>query len=484
MTSALPKPLRFYIAAVVVGGAAFLGLMAPSADWSPNVLGEAGLFVLLLVIAGAFPMPIAPKVKTDVSTAVLFGAVLLLEPGVAAPTAAVGIATYTLLIRFWGERLRLPWYKYPFNAGATALYVGLAALLFDSLSADRALLHIAVLPTALVGYAAGTALVTGAASLQLGVNPLRFWWMGTRENGPAEVSLLAFGFLGAVAYDESRWTILALVVPVMVIYIAFSRLARLNGQLGEALEKVGSLQGRIANTAKLASIGAMSVDMAHQIKNPLAILLGRLETLEDRIAPDNRARRHLDIATHEGWRIQELVQTFTSTAQAQWVPMEISSLVDEAYGIAGLHNRKRVRTQSSYPDGECKVGGNPVLLREAFSNIFANAMDAMKDGGRIDVAATRSEEQVVVRISDSGEGIPAEMEGHLFEPFHSTKAHGSGLGLFAAKHILELHNGNVEIESKLGKGTTVTASLPTNDSAHSKITESSEVDKLEPVLQR
>ena len=224
--------------------------------------------------------------------------------------------------------------------------------------------------------------------------------------------------------------------------------------------------------------------MAHQIKNPLAILLGRLETLEDRIAPDNRARRHLDIATHEGWRIQELVQTFTSTAQAQWVPMEISSLVDEAYGIAGLHNRKRVRTQSSYPDGECKVGGNPVLLREAFSNIFANAMDAMKDGGRIDVAATRSEEQVVVRISDSGEGIPAEMEGHLFEPFHSTKAHGSGLGLFAAKHILELHNGNVEIESKLGKGTTVTVTLPTNDSAHSKITESSEVDKLEPVLQR
>jgi len=359
----------------------------------------------------------------------------------------------------------------------------LAALLFDTLSPDRTLLHIAVLPTALVGYAAGTVLVTGAASLQLGMNPLRFWWMGTKENGPAEVSLLAIGFLGAVAYDESRWTILALVVPVMVIYIAFSRLARLNGQLGEALEKVEALQGRIANTAKLASIGAMSVDMAHQIKNPLAILLGRLETLEERIAPDNRARRHLDIATHEGWRIQELVQTFTSTAQAQWVPLEISSLVDEAFGIAGLRNRKRIRTRSSYPDGECKVGGNPVLLREAFSNIFSNAMDAMKDGGRIDITATRSEEQVVVRISDSGEGIPAEMEGHLFEPFHSTKANGSGLGLFAARHILGLHEGKVEIESEEGKGTTVTISLPANVSSHSKITESSEVRELEPVLQ-
>jgi len=100
VTAPLPKPLRFYIAAVALGGVAFLALLAPSADWSLNVLGEAGLFVLLLVIAGAFPIPVAPKVKTDVSTAVLFGAVLLLEPGVAAPTAAVGIVTYTLMIRF------------------------------------------------------------------------------------------------------------------------------------------------------------------------------------------------------------------------------------------------------------------------------------------------------------------------------------------------------------------------------------------------
>ena len=327
----------------------------PRADWDFSTFGEVGLFALLLVVAGSFPLPVGPKVKADVSTAVLFAAVLLLEPGVAALAAAVGIVTYTVLIRYWGEKLRLPWYKYPFNGGATALYVGLAGVVFHALSADGELLTAAVLPAAVVGYVVGTALVTGAASIQTGMHPVRFWWMGTRENGPAEISLLAFGFLGALVYDLSPWTILALVIPVAVIYLAFSRLGRLNAKLAEALERVEALQGRIANTAKLASIGAMSVDMAHQIKNPLAIVLGRLETLSDHIAMESRGRRHLDIAIKEGWRIQELTQSFTSTAQAQWVQLDVSTLVNEAFGIAGLRNRKRIQTRADYQEDLSKV---------------------------------------------------------------------------------------------------------------------------------
>ena len=421
---------------------------------------EAGLFALLLVVAGSFPLPVGPKVKTDVSTAVLFAAVLLFEPGVAALAASVGIVTYTLLLRFWGERLRLPWYKYPFNAGATALYVGLAAVVFDALSTGGELLTLAVVPVALTGYVAGTFLVTGAASLQTGMHPLRFWWMGTRENGPAEVSLLAFGFLGALVYRESAWTILALVVPVAMIYLAFSRLARANTQLAEAVEKVEALQGRIASTAKLASVGAMSVDMAHQIKNPLTILLGRLEMLGDSVEKESRARRHLDIAVNTGWRIQELTNAFTSKARARWVELDVSELVEQSFGIARVQSRKKVRTHRNYQEALSKVGGNPVLLREAFSNIFSNAMEAMKDGGTIDIDASRDNGHVVVRISDSGEGIPHEVMGRLFEPFRSTKANGSGLGLFATRHILEMHQGGVEVESEEGQGTTVTVRLP------------------------
>ena len=83
------------------------------------------------------------------------------------------------------------------------------------------------------------------------------------------------------------------------------------------MEKLEALQGRIVGTAKLASVGAISLDLAHQIKNPLAILLGRLEELEDHQKVDSPGRRHLDIATEAGWRIQELIQTFASIGRQE-----------------------------------------------------------------------------------------------------------------------------------------------------------------------
>lgn len=461
MGSGLPRPLRFYIALTTIGGAACLAYLVSRADWSLSTLGETALFFLLVVVAGSFPLPVAPRVKTDVTTAVLFGAALLLDPGAAALAGAAGIVTYTLLLRFWGEKLRLPWYKYPFNAGAVSLYVGATSVVFGALAPEETVLSTAALPAAVVMYFANTALVTGAASLQTGMNPLRFWWTGTKENGPAEISLFAFGFLGALAYQESRWTIVALLIPVAVIYLAFSRLARANDQLQEALVQLEALQGRIASTSKLASVGAMSMDMAHQIKNPLAILLGRLETLQDRVEEGTPARRHLDLALEAGWRIRELTQTFTSMGHQKWVPLAIGEVLNEAFGIAGIaHRARRVEARWDIGKGLPKVSGNPVLLREAFSNIFSNALEAVRDGGLIATCASEADGKVVVRISDSGPGIPQEVMAHLFEPFRSTKPHGSGLGLFAAKHILEMHQGSLGIETATGQGTSATVTLP------------------------
>jgi signal transduction histidine kinase len=154
-------------------------------------------------------------------------------------------------------------------------------------------------------YLANTALITGAASLQMGMNPVRFWWMGTRENGPAEVALMAVGLVGAMAYRENPWTIVALIVPTAIIYVAFSGLARANTRLEEAAERLKALQGQIATNAKLASVGAISLDIAHQIKNPLTILLGHLESLESCLASDDPCQRHVTIATTAGDRINK-----------------------------------------------------------------------------------------------------------------------------------------------------------------------------------
>ena len=101
-----------------------------------------------------------------------------------------------------------------------------------------------------------------------------------------------------------------------------------------------------------------------------------------------------------------------------------------------------------------------MLMREALSNIFANSIEALEDGGLITIGTHRVNGKVLISNSDNGPGIPADKMAHLFEPFHSTKSNGHGLGLFAAKHIMEMHNGTVEIESEEGTGTTVTVTLP------------------------
>ena len=321
-------------------------------------------------------------------------------------------------------------------------------------------LTLKIMAAAAAMYISNTALVTAVVSLEMKINPLMFWWVGAKENGAAELSLLSFGFLGAMVYQESPWASVALMIPVAIIYVAFSGMASSNSQLEDALERLEALQGRIVSSAKLASVGAISLDLAHQIKNPLAIMLGRLEGLQDRLEEGTRERRHIDIAQEAGWRIQELTQTFTHIGRQEWVALDIRELLDESLGMAGLMTSKRIETRWSYSDDLPKVRGNPVLIREALSNFFSNALEAVEEGGKISIDATWEGEFVAVRINDNGMGIPSDELKHLFEPFHTTKSQGQGLGLFAAKHILEMHQGSVEIQSSEGSGATVIVKLP------------------------
>lgn len=380
-------------------------------------------------------------------------------------TAVVGKLITYLMLKNLGDLLNLPGYqhpyhKYPFNLGEVALTTGATSYLFHTLGTSGDFITLVVILAAAAMHMTNTALVTAIVSLEMKANPFKFWWIGTKENGAAELALLSFGFLGAVIYEESPWASAALIIPVAIIYLAFSRLAGANTQLEETLERLESLQGRIVSSAKLASIGAISLDLAHQIKNPLAIMLGRLEGMQDSFAAGTQGRRHLDIAQEAGWRIQELVQTFTHIGRQEWVPLNIRELLDEGSGMAALKKSKRVDTRWSCSADLPKVQGNPVLIREAMSNFFSNAFDAVEDGGQITIEAYEEGDSVLIKIGDDGVGIPENELRHLFQPFHTTKPNGQGLGIFASKHIVEMHRGTVEIESTAGVGSTVIIRLP------------------------
>ena len=464
MGQALPIRIKLISAAAAVAGLAVFGSLGLGEDWGLSVLAGSAFFMVLIIITGSFPLPVAPRATTDISTAVLFAGALVLEPGVAVFTAVVGKLVSYLILKNLGDLLHLPGYqhpyhKYPFNLCEVAITTGVTSYLFHTIGAGGELFTLAVAAAAAM-YLVNTSLVTAIVSLEMKINPFGFWWMGTRANGAAELGLLSFGFLGAVVYQESPWASPALIIPVAVIYLAFSNLAGANTRLGETLQRLESLQGRIVSTSKLASIGAISLDLAHQIKNPLAIVLGRIDGLRDGFGAGTKERRNIDIALDAGWRIQELTQTFTHVGRQEWLSLDMRDLLEEGLGMAGLRTSKRIETSWSCADDLPKVHGNPVLIREALSNFFANAMDAVDDGGWIGVEATHDGEHLVVKISDDGVGIPSGELKHLFEPFHTTKPNGQGLGLFAAKHILEMHRGSVEMQSSQGEGTTVIVTLP------------------------
>ena len=182
--------------------------------------------------------------------------------------------------------------------------------------------------------------------------------------------------------------------------------------------------------------------------------------IETRRKGGSKERWNADIAQEAGWRIQELTQNFTDIGRQEWVSLDMRLLLDEGLGMAGLKTSKRIETHWSFPDDLPKVKGNPVLIREALSNFFSNALEAVEDGGRIGIEASCDGEFVPVKISDDGSGISEDEMKHLFEPFHTTKPKGQGLGLFAAKHILEMHRGSVEVQSSKGVGSTVLVRLP------------------------
>ena len=263
MDAALPIRIKILIAAMVLAGLVTQAYLGVGEEWSLGVLAGAAFFMVLIVVTGSFPLPVAPRATTDVSTAVLFGGALVLEPGIAVFTAVAGKFASYLFVRHLGDVLKLPgyrypYYKYPFNLSEVAITTGVTSYLFHTLGTSGDLLTPAIIAAAAVMYMTNTALVTTVVSLEMKINPLKFWWMGTKENGAAELSLLSFGFLGATVYTESPWASAALIIPVAIIYLAFSRLASANTQLEETLDRLESLQGRIVSSAKLASIGAIS----------------------------------------------------------------------------------------------------------------------------------------------------------------------------------------------------------------------------------
>jgi signal transduction histidine kinase len=246
--------------------------------------------------------------------------------------------------------------------------------------------------------------------------------------------------------------------------LAISAIVLVSASLARHALRVEQAAAR-ANT--LALMGQMSATVAHEIKNPLAIIRSTAELLKKRYGA-GRDDPEFDYIQSEVDRLAGVVTNYMGlgrhspgAVQPLDIGVVINGVVRDLEAQAGKLGTKLTADVDDLP----QVTGNRNELRQVFLNLVLNGIQAQPDGGRVEVSARvdrqRGHNRVVVRVVDSGSGIDPKTARRVFEPFYTTREKGSGLGLFVVKRIVEEHRGRVKIEMADGGGTVVEISLPT-----------------------
>ncbi|HEX4348602.1 MAG TPA: ATP-binding protein [Vicinamibacterales bacterium] len=231
------------------------------------------------------------------------------------------------------------------------------------------------------------------------------------------------------------------------------------------LEYLSQVQSTIRYSRKLAALGRLSAGVAHEVKNPLNAMMIHLELLRQQVQARSTGEslQHVDTIAGEIRRLDEVVQgflKFTRPEDLKLQPVHLKGLFDEVIPIVrpeAERNGVALAVECDSPD----VNGDPAMLRQAFLNLALNACQAMPDGGtlRIQCEAIRGR-RVAITIADTGVGIKPEHLQRIFDLYFTTKVKGSGIGLSMVYRTVQMHDGEIEVESTPGAGTTFKVVLP------------------------
>ena len=233
-----------------------------------------------------------------------------------------------------------------------------------------------------------------------------------------------------------------------------------------ALRKNKELEASLAQQGKMASLGVLSSGVAHEINNPLGVILGYAAYLENKLDPADPNYKFIQEIKRESKRCKNIVQDLLSYARVPKPALEetdINELLDQIVDFAANHiDMHHVKVAKQFADGLPRIRVDPDQIRQVAMNLMLNAGAAVADGGRLTVSTALGEDGFVqLAFQDNGAGIPPENLEKIFEPFFTTKTQGTGLGLAITRMIIEKHQGTIRIDSEPGQGTTVTVSLPT-----------------------
>jgi signal transduction histidine kinase len=244
---------------------------------------------------------------------------------------------------------------------------------------------------------------------------------------------------------------------------------------------LSQVQSTLNYSRKLAALGRLMAGVAHEVKNPLNAMTIHLELLKQKLARqlvaagagagDSGSRppdpgfgsppdvtKHVDIISKEIRRLDEVLNGFLKFARPDELklqPVRLSSLISDIQtSVAPEASRHHITLKVDCPEGIPEINADPGMLSQALLNLALNACQAMPDGGTLKLACrTAPRRRVEIDVEDTGVGIPPEHLGRIFDLYFTTKEKGSGIGLSMVYRIVQLHDGEVEVQSTPGRGT-------------------------------
>lgn len=311
--------------------------------------------------------------------------------------------------------------------------------------------------SALIGAALCLAVIVNDATLALGVN---------RNT----VSLLPHGFL-VYAFGVAATLLLRYRLATGELERAATTLRERTAELADSHAELRHIQDELTSKKQLAAVGELAAAIAHEVRNPLAIIVNAVAGLRRGNIRDDARKHLLDIVDEEAARLNRLVGDllrFARPVSVNPLPVSLVELANRAR--SALHEPHELSIES---DGspECEsVWVDPNLFRLVIDNLISNARQAMRDGGTIKLRVRKDPNAAVpsvrLEIQDTGRGMGADVRRRATDPFFTTRSTGTGLGLPIVVRIIEAHGGTLAIDSAEGTGTTVSVIVPAGKPAH------------------
>ncbi len=231
----------------------------------------------------------------------------------------------------------------------------------------------------------------------------------------------------------------------------------------QLFEDLKATQAHLIQSEKLNLLGQLASSMAHEINNPLAIISGNVQLLlmDETDEAKKKVLKKINDQTERGYTIIHRLLNFSRLPKEDIKTVDVNTMIDETLELINhkiLHANVRLeRNYGTVPS----ISGNPTQIQEVLLNLFVNAVQAMPEGGRLKLITRQDDARIVIEVQDSGKGIPDEDLKNIFDPFFTKgKENGTGLGLFVATQIMALHNGTIEVKSKVGQGTCFVLKFP------------------------